>query len=1027
VITLAEEGSKLWWVLGALLILIGVFYIASTSSSSFGGRGIFQYFGAKYAAPAPVSPVSGGAGAGKPAGAGFDIWDYWWLILIPLILGLIWKRGAIGRGLGAGWNRVKGAFSPQGIALDIVPGQQQIPFNDQTVLEARLTKNGNPMWKLPGRKITIAFTQPPPAGTFITDGHRRVDSINGFLEVPLANGGIARAALHSGDERGTAKFKASWRTVLYSSGHVLTGHVIYSPEKEVQIGPVPAPPQPVGNVLVFVPENNVDTLAPFDPAHPLVSLALTATLTRGANPFPNQDLRFYMRSFAPQGGQPLAPGAVTEAEISGGGHAVSLVYDPAAPNSPNSYLVMQTNNEGKTSITLKPSVTRGSVIVCAEYAGLQPECVTIGIGMQPPQPHQQDYLIIAYTSDVSARAGGFVFAKANVKLNGADFDEPLVFKISDDGGTGAHLADASGNRVPELTVQDRDPVDKLYLARVKAVDRPGRVTYDVSLADAAKQARPAQGILNLTIDTSQFIQRTEAVPPELTAQGEICKISVYLAGRDISGKDIEFELLPPDISARLLDLQDTEQIKISAKTDAQGVAIARLRAGAVSGDVKVKAALAPSGSSAVIDIKINISTSALVPVPPKVISPRVVPGSGEPVLLGPGAQAPLLLPPGQEFQLIIVCSYVPSEANEPWHTRIATALLRTVQGNPVPGKKIAFYIEERKGTDAALVDGEGKPSNRVVAVTGDNGAASVKLLAGKESGTFFIRAVFTENKGVYNRSPIDLELRKPPAINRAEGGLRDTGPKFLLDVQAAPPVLGSSGTSWVIAQLSSAAGEPVSGYDIDFAFARTQGNIDISFIGQKPNVHVFRVRTDGSGLAAAGLSLSGLPGKVRVRAILAVETNVHGFAEIELRTVPALPVQGNVLQLPPGRGVSIEVLPNPASLQIGSLALVRARVLRDGRPLPKADMNRLTFKMTAGPPGCSLISFRHEEKRTARKHGEKIDGSISQPKEGVFSQVRFTAGAQPGRAVVRVEWHSGDKGEIKGDYVFQDVVFDIVK
>ena len=142
-IKLAED-NRLWWVLGAILIVIAIFYYASTAV--YGGPGgIFSYFGAQYQAPTPVSAVSGRPTVDKP---GFDWSNLLWLLLIPLLLALLaglWK----GRGLLKKIRRP----APAAIALELTADPPQIGLNQSAWVKARILKNGSPISGLHFRKI----------------------------------------------------------------------------------------------------------------------------------------------------------------------------------------------------------------------------------------------------------------------------------------------------------------------------------------------------------------------------------------------------------------------------------------------------------------------------------------------------------------------------------------------------------------------------------------------------------------------------------------------------------------------------------------------------------------------------------------------------------------------------------------------------------------------------------------------------------------------------------------------------------
>lgn len=966
----SEGGNKLWWVLGILLILIGIFYFASTST--YGGRGIFPYFGAKYTAPTPVTPVSGGAGKG--GGGGWpDLSPLIWLLLIPLLYGLfrggkfLWgHRGSISRRI----PRPTG----QGIELEISAVPQQIGLQEISTVRARLVKNGRPMWKLPWRKANFEIVH-SPGGVLLKEGGSSVSGPGEILQAKIGADGYAKAELFSGTNEGVVEVKASWSSIFYGRRNIIFNRI------EITISSGQAPPG-AGRKLLFEADKY------YLPADGSSSAALTATLEDSAGvPVDGAVVNVYIDSFAPASGPKQESGPV-DFKLSDNGQESSAIFgDGVNP------LSLKTGSDGKARVTLTAGIARGNARICAmhSHAGdLLQKFLNIGIGVEAPGTYEIRFQPVP----IVRREGEVACVLAEVLLNGSVVDETIVFTVSDLGGTDAVLIDRSDNPVSEIRT-GKDALSGFAMARLRAGARSGDVIVNAVLEKHSDVSSPVTVRFDITEHAALRISSMYAEPPVLEAEGQVCQVGAVLSGPgDVSGKEIEFTISERQgASDASLVFSDAAFSSLVAKTDGTGTASVSLRAGKESGKVRVMASiLADRQVSESIEVEIKIKTGEIIPFPRPPV--QIVPPQGS-----------LLIGTGQGVSIIISSGYVTSEASTEGHIRTVSAVVFST--GDLAGREIRFFIEKSTALDAVLLDSSGRPQKFVSVLTDAKGVATVLLRAGSASGDVTVRAVLWEDKTIFSLFTAHFSITE---FTRFSTSLAKH--KLAFDVRASPNVLEQDGLVWVFAQLSS-EGESVSGRNIAFYFSRTYGNVEVSFIDHRPSIHVIFVRTNESGLAVIGLRLSGMPGKVRVRAVLDDNQAIHGFTDLELKKLPKLPVREGVAV--PQAGLFIDVSVRPQEIRLGGSARIIARVFRDGKPMQKADLIRVSFKTTSAPKGTSLTSFRHEKPYSVRRTGEQIDGSVIKLSDGVFSQVVFKAGKVPGKAVVRAAW------SVESESVFTDV------
>ena len=988
----SEESSKLWWVLGILLILIGVFYIASTSS--FGGRGIFPYFGAKYQAPVPVTPVSGGADGGSSGGWGFpDLSPLLWLLLLPLLYGLFRGGKFLWGHRGAIRSRIPGVATGHGITLEIFAAPSQININEHSAISARLLKNGRPMWKVPWRKIKFEIVS-SPGGVFLRKGSVSVSRPGELLETEIDSDKFARVTLHSANETGTAQVKASWHSMFH--GH---GGAIFSPPVDVIIGPAPGIPPGVGRNLSFEADRrSLEALN--DKA------VLTATLMDDAgNPVARELLHFYIHSFTDDKGVAKPAGAAVTFEISDNvQHTLSKIFGPDVPP-----LALNTGADGKASITFTAG-ERGTAVICAMHhgTGLQKFAdITIGA----PAPHK--YAIEIQSIAPIEREDAIVGIPARVTRDDVEVDEVVIFTISDYGNTDAFLVNIDNVREDTFKT-GKDALSGFAMAKLKTGKKSGEVTIKAVLERDPNVVD--EKTVRIAIRESLYVSFMSPYPHSL-ADGQVCQVGAVIAGSGVlSGKTLQFTISKREgCSDSSLVYDNDRRESIEEVTNDKGNAVVSLIAGKDTGYLCVTATLIKDGGAeGNVVVFVVPSKEKIVPQRLALPSPQGPGSSGgapSPLLLGDGSGASA----GVEVSLHISTTIPVAEAHKAGHVRTVSVIVSS-GSSPLADRKVGFYIEKRRKTDAAFVDDRGKIGDFVTVITGENGVATAFLLAGNESGEVYVRAALLDGTAKFARIGVDLNITERHGFSIIPNGKQT----FFLDLASVP----ADGSYWVVAQLSSSKGADVSDRWIGFLLELGSG-AEASFIdGSKRGI---RVVTDKNGIAIAGIRLYGRAGKVSVTAIFAEDTTVRRSVIIDMKNVPSLPVPGQL------GGLSMDAFASQSKIQRNDFTMVYAQVRFKGEELQKAgnkdDENGLygiTFRMINPVKGSALISPRSEQPESERKTG-KVSGSYTKLEgrnRGGFMHVKFSAGSTPGRAVIRAEW-SLKKGAKDPD-VREDIVIDIL-
>ena len=225
----------------------------------------------------------------------------------------------------------------------------------------------------------------------------------------------------------------------------------------------------------------------------------------------------------------------------------------------------------------------------------------IGIGGSAPASRS---VSLKASPPVLRLEGDYSDLVAVVYKNGKMFDEPVVFSISDLGGTDAHLADSDGKRCKEVRSNG-------YGApRIVAGKKSGSVSVLASVASdpvvsasAAVQVKLAPLLLGAGAPSPQMPQSSIALavtPPFVDSEGgsAIIDVKVSSGSVPVEGRMVRFSIQGRHGCGDAIFLESGSRFHSFRKeTDKSGLAVAELKFGRKPGKVKVRVSIVGEKSS----------------------------------------------------------------------------------------------------------------------------------------------------------------------------------------------------------------------------------------------------------------------------------------------------------------------------------------------------------------------------------------------------------------------------------------------